>query len=368
MKENNEGNISGVRSIAFIAVVLFIMALSPISDIFSALVSLMKPVLLGLFLAVLISVPLKFFEQKVFTRGSAFLRRSISLSATFLVTLMIVTVLLFIIIPQLSQAAKEVVERLPALLQGLSNRVDTLRTALPDWLAGVDLDFQSIEAEVLGFVQSSAKKVVGSSLSIVQYTLSSVLTVLLSIVFALYILAKKEVMINQLKDLLKAFSSDEVYRKLIHGGTVSTHTMQAFIATMAVEALILGGLFLVTMLIFSFPYPFLVASIVAVSAFIPIVGAFLAALIGALLMVVSDPIQALYFLILFLVLQQLEGNIIYPKVVGDSIGLPAFWVLFAVIVGGNLFGVLGMFVGVPAVAVIYALVQESVKARLESRQ
>ena len=368
MKENNEGRVSGVRAIAVIAVLLCIMALSSISDIVSALAGIMSPVLLGLFLAVLISVPLKFFEQKVFTRGSVFLRRVVSLTATFLVTLLIVTVLLFIIIPQLSQAAREVVERLPALLQRLTDQAEILNAGLPEWLAWMNLDFQSIEAEVLAFVQSTAKTLVSSSLSIVQYTLSSVVNVLLSVVFALYILAKKEMMIGQLKDLLRAFSSDEVYRKLIHGGTVSTHTMQAFIATMAVEALILGGLFLISMLVFSFPYPFLVASIVAVSAFIPIVGAFLAAVIGALLMVVSDPVQALYFLILFLVLQQLEGNIIYPKVVGDSIGLPAFWVLFAVIVGGNLFGILGMFVGVPAVAVIYALVQESVKARLERKE
>ncbi len=353
------------RIIAFIAVILFIIALEPIRTIGLALVHILAPVLLGLFLAVLISVPLKFFETRLFTRGKAPLRRGLSLIVTVFMALLIVTVLLFIIIPQLSQAAVQVVEKLPPLLQRLSDYAATLSYNLPGWTTGVNLDLASVEAEVMSLVQSGAKTIVGSSLSIVQSTVSSVVTVLLSLVFAVYILAKKEEMIGKLKNLLKAYLSESLYAKLIHGGRVGTHTMQAFIATMAVEALILGGLFLVTMLIFSFPYPFLVASIVAVSAFIPIVGAFLAAAIGALLMVVSDPMQALYFLILFLVLQQLEGNVIYPKVVGDSIGLPAFWVLFAVIVGGNLFGVLGMFVGVPAVAVIYALIEESVSSRLE---
>ncbi len=368
MSEKLPGSHSVIRIVAFIAVILFIMALGTISSLWLYIVGILKPVLLGLFLSIIISVPLKFFESHLFTRGSARLRRFLSLVATFIIALLIVTVLLFIIIPQLTQAANGVVEKLPPLLQNVSDYVSSASENLPDWLAGVNLDLQSIESEVMALVQSGAKTLVGSSLSIVQSTVSSVVTVLLSLVFAIYILAKKEEMIEKLKNLLRAYLSVQRYETLIHGGRVATQTMQAFIATMAVEALILGGLFLITMLIFSFPYPFLVASIVAVSAFIPIVGAFLAAAIGALLMVVTDPMQALYFLILFLVLQQVEGNIIYPKVVGDSIGLPAFWVLFAVIVGGNLFGVLGMFVGVPAVAVVYSLVEESVTMRLELKR
>ncbi len=354
-----------IRIASVIAVILFIMALEPIVSLGSTLAGILKPVLLGLFLAVLISVPLRFFETRLFSRGPAALRRILSLLVTLLIALLIVTVLLFIIIPQLSQATVQVVEKLPPLLERFSSWVSSMGDSLPQWLASISLDFESVQQQVMTFVQSGAKAIVGSSLSIVQATVSSIITVLLSLVFAIYILLKKEEMIGKLKDLLRAYLSPSVYDSLVHGGKVAAHTTQAFIATMAVEALILGGLFLVSMLIFSFPYPLLVSSIVAVSAFIPIVGAFLAALIGSLLMVVSNPLQALYFLILFLVLQQLEGNVIYPKVVGDSIGLPAFWVLFAVIIGGNVFGILGMFVGVPTVAVIYALIEESVSRRLK---
>ncbi|MGD8114064.1 MAG: AI-2E family transporter, partial [Sphaerochaetaceae bacterium] len=258
-------------------------------------------------------------------------------------------------------------ESLPVLLERSGTYLSSISLDTPDWLSTVELDLSSIEDNVLDMVKSWASAIVESSVQIAQNFVQSIITFSLSFVFAIYILLRKEKLLGQLDSITRAYLPSNRYAALSHTGNLIASTFTRFISTMAVEAIILGSMFLVTMLLFSFPYAFLISSLVAVAAFIPIVGAFIAAFIGILLMLVTDPVQAIWFAILFLALQQIEGNIIYPRVVGDSIGLPGIWVLFAVVVGGNVFGILGIFLGVPFVAVLYVLVRENVKRRLDGR-
>jgi len=350
-----------------ITILLFFIALSSILSFAASVITVTSSFLIGILVASLINVPLRFFEMKLFTKGSFIVRRVLSLVITIIIVLLILTALLFVVIPQLSSAFTSFTVSLPTLLEKTSTYFSSLSFDTPNWLATVELDFTSIEENVLDMVKSWASTMVESSVQIAQNFVQSIITFSLSFVFAVYMLLKKEELLGQLDSITKAYFPSHTYGSLSHTGNLIATTFTRFISTMAVEAIILGSMFLITMLIFQFPYAFLISSLVAVAAFIPIVGAFIAAFIGILLMLVTDPIQALWFLILFLTLQQIEGNIIYPRVVGDSIGLPGIWVLFAVVVGGNVFGILGIFLGVPLVAVLYVLLRENVKKRLDEK-
>ncbi len=365
MKDIVETRTKTVKTIGIIIVLLlFFLSLESVVSFFSSLIGVMSSFLIGILLSSLINVPLQFFETRVFTKGRALFRRILSLVVTILLVLLVVTSLLFIVIPQLATAYKAMVVSLPGVVQKIGDYVSTLSFSLPEWLSFVELDFTSIEENITDVLKTWTGAVVESSVEIAQGFVQSIITFSLAFVFAIYMLLKKERLLAQLDSIVKAYLPSNRYLSLAHTGQIIASTFSRFIATMAFEAIILGSMFLVTMLIFQFPYAFLISSLVAVAAFIPIVGAFIAAFIGILLMLVTNPIQAVWFLLLFLALQQIEGNIIYPRVVGDSIGLPGIWVLFAVVVGGNIFGILGIFLGVPFVAVAYVLIRENVKKRL----
>ena len=368
MNESNRPGRHTERNLGIIiSVLLFFIALSSMLSFAGSVVEVTSSFLIGILIASLINVPLRFFELKVFTKGSYLIRRIISLVVTIIIVLLVVISLLFIVIPQLNSAFTSLTESLPVLLERSGTYLSSISLETPDWLSTVELDLSSIEDNVLDMVKSWASAIVESSVQIAQDFVQSIITFSLSFVFAIYILLRKEKLLGQLDSITRAYLPSNRYAALSHTGNLIASTFTRFISTMAVEAIILGSMFLVTMLLFSFPYAFLISSLVAVAAFIPIVGAFIAAFIGILLMLVTDPVQAIWFAILFLALQQIEGNIIYPRVVGDSIGLPGIWVLFAVVVGGNVFGILGIFLGVPFVAVLYVLVRENVKRRLDGR-
>ncbi|NCB01174.1 MAG: AI-2E family transporter [Spirochaetia bacterium] len=367
--ESKDNNIKKVYIYIALGALLLLafLAMDKVVSVLSFIIGVTSPFLVGIIVASLVNVPLKYIEHKIFTKGSKGFRRIISLITTLFVVILILTALLFIVIPQLSSAFSKVVVKLPPLIEKWTDELSSFSFSLPSWLSFIDIDLASIEGNVINTIKSWGSIVVNSSVAIAQTLVQSVITISLALVFAIYMLLKKETLFRHLQSLIKAYTSEYQFKKIIHTGQIVNHTFSKFISTTALEALILGGMFLITMLIFRLPYPFLIASIVSVAAFIPIVGAFVAAFVGILLMLVNVPIDALWFLILFLVLQQIEGNIIYPRVVGDSLGLPGIWVLFSVLVGGSLFGIVGIFLGVPFAAIAYALIREEVKKRLEEQ-
>ncbi len=354
----------GIVALVLVAFIAF----DKVAIVLAKIISVTAPFLVGILLAALINVPMKFIEQKIFTKGHKSFRRIISLVITILLIVVFVVTILFIVIPQLSSAFTKVIVKLPPLIEKWADELSRLTIKLPSWLSFIDINFSTIESNVIETIKSWGSIVVESSVSIAQALVQSVITISLALVFAIYMLLKKEVLLKQLQSLIKAYTSESHYESLYNKGNVVNTTFSKFISTTALEALILGGMFLVSMLVFSFPYPFLIASIVSFAAFIPIVGAFIAAAIGVILMLVNDPIDALWFVLLFLILQQIEGNIIYPRVVGESLGLPGIWVLFAVLVGGSLFGIVGIFLGVPFVAILYAIITVEVNKRLETKK
>jgi predicted PurR-regulated permease PerM len=209
---------------------------------------------------------------------------------------------------------------------------------------------------------------VGGTFSAIGSVFSGVFNGVISFVFALYCLFRKEILARQGRRLLYAFLPEHFCDETIRIFRLTSSTFSNFISGQCLEAVILGAMFAVAMLIFRMPYVPLVSVLVAITALVPIVGAFVGCGLGAFFILVDDPIKAVWFVIMFLVIQQIEGNVVYPKVVGGSVGLPGMWVLLAVALGGKLMGVAGMFIMIPVVSVVYALLREVTEKRLKLRQ
>lgn len=332
--------------------------------------AVLSPLIAGGAIAFILNVPVRALEKRVFTKGKRGVRRVLSIVLTFLLVLLVLALLLLIVIPELVVAIEQLANSIPGFLDTIRAFGESLGERFPDlgfWMEELNISWGTMKSDVLEFLKKSSTTLVGSTVGLATSVVNGVVNFILGLVFSVYMLARKEQLARQFKRLLFAYVSEERAKKILHAAHLVNTTFSKFVAGACTEAVILGLMFLVTMLIFRFPYAVLVSALVSVSALIPIVGAFIAAIVGMLLMLVSNPMQALWFLVLFLVLQQIEGNLIYPRVVGDSIGLPALWVLAAVMVGGSLFGILGMLAGVPFAAVIYVLIREAVGHRLASK-
>ena len=205
--------------------------------------------------------------------------------------------------------------------------------------------------------------VVTSTVIVASTIIGGVVNLFVSLIFAFYVLAQKERLGNQAKRIIRAYFSSRVYERTLEIVSIADKNFTNFITGQCMEAVILGSMFVVAMAVFRFPYALLVGVLIAFTALIPIVGAFIGCFVGTFLIMVDDPVKALWFLLLFIVLQQIEGNLIYPHVVGNSVGLPSIWVLAAVTVGGSLMGVSGMLIFIPIVSTIYSLLREDVNMK-----
>ena len=235
-------------------------------------------------------------------------------------------------------------------------------------MAELNTDWSSLADSIVTFVQNFAAGVVSSGVGIFSGIVSGVVTFVIAFTFSIYVLFQKERLARQAKQILYAVFPEKATEKILSVAALSNQVFSSFLSGQCVEAVILGTLFVITMSILGMPYAMLTGIVIAITALIPIFGAFIGCVIGMLLIVMVDPVQAVWFLVLFLVLQQIEGNLIYPHVVGSSVGLPSIWVLVAVTVGGNMFGILGILVFIPLCSVLYALFAMFVKKRLRERE
>ena len=206
-----------------------------------------------------------------------------------------------------------------------------------------------------------------SGFSILSNTLSSLYTFFIGLVFSIYLLFSKETLSKQIKTTSQVLIGQEKTQKICNIIQLSSHTFSNFITCQCLEACILGSMFVISMSILQMPYALLMGVVIAVTALIPVFGAFIGCFVGIIMIGIVNPIQAVAFIILFLILQQIEGNLIYPHVVGNSVGLPSIWVFVAVIIGGNLMGILGMFLFIPLTSILYTLFKEYIKAKGDNR-
>ena len=340
---------------------------------------LLSPFIAGAAIAFILNVPMRFFEGLLKKVKSDSFRRIIAVLLTVIAVLLILTAVFWLLIPQLAETITN--DLIPAL-EGFVNESTTFVTGLisgqiplPEWLesSGMQdmlieslkkLDWGKLAEKAISALQTGTTKVLNSAVSIVGTVASTAMNVVIAFVFALYCLFQKETLARQARKLLYAFVPERWSDYIVRVLRLTNSTFSNFLSGQCIEVCILGGLFAISMAIFGMPYIPLISVLIAITAFIPIVGAFVGCAVGAFLILMSNPLQAVGFVVMFLVIQQIEGNLIYPRVVGSSIGLPGMWVLFAVTVGGEIMGVAGMFLMIPFASVLYALLREITGKRL----
>ena len=343
-------------------------------SVLRAITGVLSPFLVGAALAFVLNVPMRAIEgcfAKVKKQG---LRRAIALVLTIVSLLLVLYGVFYLLIPQIGDTVESIGKRLPDFFSNLQASVMRYLEEHPELLEWLNnnTDFSSLDWS--GLIQNAVSLVTGSLASLVDTAITTVISLgtsvfngVLSLVFALYCLVRKEILARQCRRLLYSLLPEHVSDEVIRIARMTNSTFSKFISGQCLEAVILAVMFAITMPIFGMPYVPLVSVIIAVTALVPIVGAFVGCIVGAFFILVVDPLLAFWFVVLFLVLQQIEGNLIYPRVVGSSVGLPGMWVLLAVAVGGDLMGVGGMLLMIPLASVCYALAREFTEKRLTAR-
>lgn len=333
---------------------------------------IMMPFVLGGAIAFVINVPMRAIERHLFGKNAKFakFKRPAAYLLTLLCVIGVFALAMVVVIPELANTIALLMEQIPAAIEQLqkwSMELEEEWPALEPFIEELDIDWKSLSATAVGLVQGLAAGLFNSGVGLFSGIVSGVVTFFIGFVFSIYVLFQKEKLSGQAKQILYAFLPEAAAKKVLSVGALSHQVFSNFLSGQCVEAVILGTLFVVAMTIFGMPYAMLTGIVIALTALVPLVGAFIGCVVGMLLIVMVNPIQALWFLILFLVLQQVEGNLIYPHVVGSSVGLPSIWVLAAVTIGGNLFGIMGILLFIPLCSVLYVLFRNFVKQRLKAR-
>lgn len=340
-----------------------------------ALLALLSPFILGSCIAFILSVPMKGVERLLFGwadgRGkhgwAQKIKRPVSIVLTICLFIAVIWFVVFLVVPELLRTLGIISDAIPPFIRRMQTWSTGFMAGLPDLskeIAALQIDWMGIWKNVAGFLSSSATNVLNSTFTVASSVFNGVFNFILGLIFAIYILMQKEKLAQQGKRVLYAVFPERAAAYMLNVSSLTHRTFSSFLTGQCLEAVILGAIFFVSMTLFRFPYALMISVLIAFTALIPIFGAFIGCFVGAFLILVTDPLKALWFLILFLVLQQIEGNLIYPRVVGSSVGLPSLWVLVAVTLGGSTMGVLGMLIFVPLFSVLYAIARESVAGRL----
>ena len=343
--------------------------------LWTSVTDILAPFVIGAALAFVLNVLMRGIERKLkFVRNDG-LRRALGIILTFLSILLVLFGVIRLLVPQISETIDVLIPKLTDFFLRMEVKFYTFLEANPDLLAWVSantnlesMNWTSIIQQAASMLKNSLTVIAGGAFSAVGSVAGGIVDAVIGLVFALYCLARKEILARQGRKILYAFAPEGAADEIIRIMRLTNVTFSNFISGQCLEALILGGMFAITMVVLKLPYVVLISVLIAVSALVPYVGAFLGCVIGAFLILVNDPFQAVVFLVMFLILQQIEGNLIYPKVVGTSIGLPGMWVLASVTVGGELMGIMGMLLMVPLTSVLYALLREVTLKRVEERQ
>ena len=376
-----------------------------IKSLIALALGLLQPFLIGGVIAFVVNVPMRALENTCFIKpyqkrlaaqaaakptgkGAAKApdkvpfwyraKRPLSLILSLLLVLGVIGVSTLIVVPETVSSFSSIVNNLRNFPLMLNQWAQELMNWMPQaavWLEELNLnldltsiDWREIITQVVNFLQNGAGNVLNTTFTVASGIFNGIVTGFLAIVFSFYLLMNKEKLGSQTKQLLYALLKEPHADYLVRVGQMTNRTFSKFLSGQCVEAVILATLFFVSMSILRFPYAMIISTLIAFTALIPVFGAFIGCVVGAFLILLVDPVRAFWFVVLFLFLQQFEGNIIYPRVVGSSVGLPSMWVLVAVTLGGSMMGVLGMLVYIPMFSVLYRLIREAVSNRLETKQ
>ena len=336
------------------------------------LLGILSPFLLGGAIAFVLNVPMRAIERhlRLGERYAARLRRPLALVLTLAAVIGVLSLASGVIGPGVGEAIMSIARQVPSALERLQSELDRLSGYLPllqELADGLEINWQALSQRVITLMQSWGGALLSTGGGLIGGVIIGVSTFVIGLIFSFYILLQKETLARQGRQVLYALLPQRRAGQCLAVLRLANRTFSSFLSGQCLEACILGTLFVVSMTLFRMPYALLVGVLIALTALIPIVGAFIGCAVGAMLIAVTDPWKALMFIVLFLVLQQVEGNLIYPHVVGSSVGLPSIWVLAAVTLGGSLLGIAGMLFFIPLCSVLYALFRDFVKNRLQSR-
>lgn len=345
-----------------------------VATFFRAIFEILSPFLAGAAIAFVLNVPMRAIEKALKGIKKQGLRRALAILLTFLAVLLCLTGVIYLLVPQVTATVESLISKFPDFIERVrENGVAFLNDhpELMQWLSEYtsfdSIDWTGLIQKVIGFITDGFTSIADAAFTTVITLSTGIFNAVLSIVFGLYCLGRKEILARQGRRLLYSIFPEKMCDETVRILRMTNSAFSNFISGQCLEALILGSMFAVTMSIFRMPYIPLVSVIIAVTALVPIVGAFVGCAVGGFLILVDNPVLAFWFVIMFLLLQQIEGNMIYPKVVGSSIGLPGMWVLLAVAVGGDLMGVSGMLIMIPLASVVYSLLREFTQKRLAVR-
>ena len=412
MKLDKE-NTKQIIKIVVIAIVLLVALLNiePVWNVCKTFLSILSPFICGLAIAFILNIFMRFYEEKLFktkkkrknnskeitqseknnqsnnimTKASNNVinktnlekenkqnkdnkngKRVVSIALSIITIVAVVTIIMLLIIPQFVEIIKNLIINMPTYLESLKDWAIDLTQRVPEinnFIQNIQIDTEALKNGLMNI----SKGVLDVTINQVSGLVSGIVNFFIAIVFAVYILANKEGLKVQAKEFIYARIPEERADYILKVSRLARDSFRSFLTGQAKEAVILGVLCTLGMLILGIPYAGPVGALTALTAFIPIVGAFIGGFVGAVLIVAIDPIKALIFIIFIIVLQQIEGNLIYPHVVGNSVGLPSIWVFVAVIIGGNLMGILGMFLFIPLTSILYTLFKEYIKAKGDNR-
>lgn len=367
--------------IAFTVLLLVgIQRLDVVLDALGFLWGIVAPLFVGAALAFVLNVPMSALERRLFPRAgekkgkkkgiSPALARAASLLLTFLLLALIILLLVLVVVPQLAESVASLGGYVAAAAGRFAVWAEKQFAAYPEItsrLENLSINWAELAKNLWDFLTTGVGSVVSTTISATMRVFSAISAGFISFIFAIYLLLQKEKLGLQCRKALYALLPERWAQETVRVCSLSHKVFSSFITGQCVEAVILGAMFFLTMTLLRMPYALLVGCLIAVTALIPIVGAFIGCIVGAFMLLMVSPMQALVFVVLFLVLQQVEGNLIYPHVVGSSVGLPSIWVLAAVTLGGKLMGVAGMLLFIPLCSVVYALFRDFIKGRLRAR-
>lgn len=363
------------KSLIKVALVIFALYLGihywgHAAGILKTLLGAAIPVIIGAVISYPLNILMSFYEKHLFPKSEKKLavrsRRGLALTLAILTLVGLIALIIALVVPQLVSCVKLLVAEVPDFFNMVVAKLSEFEFVPEDIIAALSkIDWKSRITDIIKTVYSGLGSVMDVVVTTVSSLVSGVTTAFLAIIFAIYLLLGKDKIGSQLKKVMHHFIPERITEKFDYVRKVADESFHKFIVAQCTEALILGGLCTLGMLILRLPYAAMIGAVTVVTAFIPVVGALLGGAVGAFLILMESPVKALIFLVFIILLQQIEGDLIYPRVVGSSMGLPSIWVLTAVTLGGGMFGVLGMMLSVPFASTVYTLLRNEVYGKRE---
>ena len=372
--ELNRDTINKIRGLILFTVITVIVGINYIKvlGLLAAAVNMAAPFILGAAIAFVLNVPMRRIESSlshVLKKGSRLLR-PVSMALSILLVAGVLFLVMFVVAPQLVRTLLGLQSSIPVFFGEVRQWLEQLFAENPQILTNMEqiqIDWQQLFNDSLKFLKNGAGSMLDTTFSAAISIVNGMSTFLIGFIFSIYILLQKENLIRQIKKLLAAFLPERTVEGIVRIAALTSRTFSNFFTGQCMEAVILGSMFFIVLVVLRLPYALLIGVLIAFTALIPVFGAFIGWAVGAFLMLIISPMDALLFSVVFFTLQQIEGNMIYPHVVGNSVGLPSIWVLVAVTLGGSMMGVVGMLIFIPLCSVLYTLLRDTVNERLRRR-